>query len=253
MRWRWIGGVCAGLALVLLCVVLGLLGAALRVPARYQQALAQPPARAQAASQELVARTAALVSLAQQPGHWEATCTEEEINGWLAIELPAKHPQALPAEIREPRVQLRPGRLWLAWKSSALGVESVISAEIRLFVPQPGTLACQVESVQAGSLPLPVQPFLDLLTAEAEKARLPLRWTQDAGQPVALWPLPQLAERNALRILEGLELTDGQLRLTGRTDPQPARQTNSQLPGEVSEPRELNSTKPLTENPSQKK
>ncbi len=47
-------------------------------------------------------------------GHWSAVFTDEQINGWLAADLPEKFPQLLPPEIQDPRVVFAPGQLQLA-------------------------------------------------------------------------------------------------------------------------------------------
>ena len=67
-------------------------------PGFYQQALAAPAA-AQAEDGDRFERTALdLHNQIQHTGRWEACLTQDEINGWLAIDLPAKFPQALPID-----------------------------------------------------------------------------------------------------------------------------------------------------------
>src|SRR5689334_16187817 len=80
--------------------------AARRPPAFYQQAIAAPPAD-QTEEGERFERTALdLHNQLQHVGRWEARLTQEQVNGWLAIDLPTKFPHALPSGVSDPRIAI---------------------------------------------------------------------------------------------------------------------------------------------------
>ena len=81
----------------------------------------------------------------QRPGDWQMVVTAEEINGWLAVELPKKFPACpaaghgqIPAWRSGPR-----GSCWPAGISRAV-CESVLSLSIVPYVPEPGVLALRI-------------------------------------------------------------------------------------------------------------
>ena len=89
------------LTTVVLAVLLGaglylLKRAAQKEPEFYQQALRAEPAQQEVAGDELEQEVLELHNEVRQPGVWEAVFTEEQINGWLAADLPEKFPRGLP-------------------------------------------------------------------------------------------------------------------------------------------------------------
>src|SRR5437762_406956 len=107
------------IAALLLALVVGLslwcvYQASRRAPVFYQQAIAAPVA-AQAEEGERFERAALdLHNQLQHFGRWETCLTQEQVNGWLAIDLPAKFPQALPSGLSEPRIAIDDGVLHIA-------------------------------------------------------------------------------------------------------------------------------------------
>ena len=49
-------------------------------------------------------QTAALNNHLRRMGGWEAHFTDQQVNGWLAVDVPKNHPDLLPPEISHPRV-----------------------------------------------------------------------------------------------------------------------------------------------------
>src|SRR5438128_2646719 len=93
-----------------------------RAPDFYRQALAESSA-AQADDGERFERTALyLHNQLQHAGRWEARITQEQINGWLATDLPAKFPHALPSGVSEPRIAIDDGVLRIALRYQRGGV-----------------------------------------------------------------------------------------------------------------------------------
>ena len=77
--------------------LLGLQSALHRVPDFYAQAIAMPAATQQAAGEALERNVLALHNEVRDGGQWSAVFTDEQINGWLAADLPEKFPHALAA------------------------------------------------------------------------------------------------------------------------------------------------------------
>lgn len=203
--------------LALLC----LFQASRRVPDFYQQALAAPVA-AQADEGDRFERTALdLHNQLQHFGRWEARLTQEQVNGWLAIDLPTKFPHALPDGLSEPRIAIEDGVLRIALRYQRGGVDTVLSIAGEAYLTaQPNEIAVRLDQARAGLVPIPLTRFLDEIAEQAARANVPLRWTEVGGAPVALIRPPLDASDGPYRrvVLDRLQLDRGQLVLGGCTE-----------------------------------
>ena len=192
-----------------------------QVPAFYRVALAAEPVAQRAAGQRFEREALQLHNQARREGHWEARFTEEEINGWLATDLPEKFPQALPAGASQPRVSIEPGRAQFAVRYARGEIDAVVSLAGEVYLTtEPNEVAIRIGDVRAGALPIPLAQFLDEVAERAGEAGFPLRWTEMEGDPVALVtvPLDPRDFRNRRLVLEKLELAAGELIVAGRTE-----------------------------------
>jgi hypothetical protein len=74
-------------------------------------------------------------------------------------------------------------------------------------------------SVRAGALPLPVMQLADEIASTCERLSLPVRWTQQDGQPVAIVELhsdPSTEERQFF--IDAIEFGDGEMYVAGHTE-----------------------------------
>ncbi len=199
----------------------GVYRASQQVPEFYVQALAAPRETQAAAGQELERQALSLNSQVRRPGRWEARFTQDQINGWLAVDLPEKFPGSLPGGVSEPRVAVSPDQVQLAVKWQQGSTSAVLSAagEIRL-TQQPNEVAIRILSVRAGALPVPLARFLDEIANRASSSGLPLEWTEVEGDPVALIKLPLEREefRGKQLLVEELRLEEGAIVVAGHTD-----------------------------------
>jgi hypothetical protein len=209
-------------SLVAACVLLVVGGgyyAARQVRPFYQQALTLEPEVLERGSRELESRATALYSDARQGGKWHALFTAEQINGWLATQLAENQVEDAPSKIREPRVAISPEVLTLGFRTHSGGVETVISVDASVFVTDEGAVAIRLMSVRAGALPLPVMQLADEIAATCERLSLPVRWTQQDGQPVAIVELhsdPSTDQRQFF--IDAIEFGEGEMYVAGHTE-----------------------------------
>lgn len=192
-----------------------------QVPEFYAEALAAPPQVQAEAGQELERKALALNSQVRRPGRWEARFTQDQINGWLAVDLPRKFPGSLPSGAADPRVAVTDDELQLAVRFQKGNVNTVFSAAGEAYLTdQPNELAVRIVSVRAGALPVPLARFLDEIAVRAARSGLPLKWTESEGDPVALVKLPLEGPefRGKRLVLEELRLEEGVIVVAGRTD-----------------------------------
>jgi hypothetical protein len=219
-RWWFVIGPVALLVLLLGGGWWGLWQAARHEPAFYRRALAIEIPRQRAAGDALEREILELHNEVRKTGQWQAVFTDEQINGWLASDLPDKFPRLLPAGVREPRIALEPdvARVACRYESSQLVTIVSLSLDIHL-TDEPNVLAIRLRQARAGAIPLPLKHFLDRISAVAAESHISLQWAQEEGDPVALLTIPSdhgdyVAQGIAI---DSLELRQGQVVLAGRS------------------------------------
>lgn len=191
-----------------------------RAPAFYRQALAASPEALAENGQQFERTALELHNQLQLDGHWQVSITQDEINGWLASDLPAKFPRVLPPGASEPRIAIDDGEFRLAVHYRSGGVDTVLSLAGEAYLTaQPNELAVRLVKTRAGLLPVPLERLIQEISAWSVRADFPLRWTEVRGAPVALVRLPlELDDEGKRRVvLDRLNLSEGKLFLAGRT------------------------------------
>ncbi len=194
-----------------------------QVPKFYEEAAQRMPSDMQAASQLLEKQVTDLQERVKRRGDWHATFTEPQINAWLATDLAREFPTVLPKGVVDPRVVIEPDRVRVAARYVSSRFDWVISFNLRVrLTDQPNVLAIEVDDLRAGNLPLPISNFRAQVSNFAARGDLEIRWSEEAGNPIALVTVPSEHERYVSKpvIIEQLNLEAGQVSLAGHTGPQ---------------------------------
>jgi len=212
------------LGMVVLLLAGGVMGflawrAAQHVPEFYAQAIEIPAEKQEHASDELLAKASSLASQAQHAGRWEAAFTAEQINGWLAVDLPKNHPKLLPKEAQHPRVAITADELLLGWRLEHPQYTGVVSLSVTPSIAAPNVLLLRVRKARAGSIPLPLNSILEAVAKGANDAKLPVRWLQVDEDPVAEITLPEDTESKQIQRIDEVRLEEGKIFLGGTTEP----------------------------------
>jgi hypothetical protein len=185
------------------------------VPPFYSEALEASAAELSRFSRELLRRTAALNSDVKRRGQWEALFTDEQINGWLAVDVPKNHPDLIPTQAHNPRVRIVPGRL-LAGAQMEGAVTAVVSVELDVRLAETNVLAVRIEKLRVGDVPWALDQIIDDVVAAARDWGIRVEQTQSDGDPVLLLTMPAEVDERKL-FLERLELREGEVYLSGQT------------------------------------
>lgn len=212
----------AATSLLLLAAVL-LLGvwSALRVvPDFYAEALGVDSAQQRRASDTMIQKATVLVSDVQKSGEWETLLTEQEINGWLAVDLKENHGDSLPAGIADPRVDVVPGGFRMACRARRgnIEIETVLSLVLDVYLAEPGVVGIRVRQVRAGAVPLPLADVLDQIRDLGDRLGFRIQWQQAEGDPVALVRINPVVKGDKLVTIDTLELAEGEIYVSGTTD-----------------------------------
>jgi hypothetical protein len=210
-----------------LCVLLTIGGSvyylALQKPDFYQQSMAMSDHEAFEAGEALEVAALYLRNDVIEEEAWVAEFKEGQINGWLASDLPRKFSKLLPDEVRGPRVGIDPGEFRIALATEIKGIETVLVAALEFFpTGVSNEFGLRVLGVHAGWLPIPVSFFTEPASELLQDNRIKVQWyDDDGGLPVALLTVPEskLRYEGKKIVVEQLEIADGSVRLSGRSEP----------------------------------
>lgn len=165
-------------------------------------------------------RMEALQITAQRRGAWSTSFSNEEINAWLAQELPRKFPRLLRCGLSKPRVAIEEGKLMAAARFRNRRIDTIVSCEIKVeLTEQANLLAIHLENLRAGALALPWSQFLDQISKEAAVGGIDVQWDMTERGPVALVQIPSEHPQFVVRpvLIESVLLQLGAISLSGRS------------------------------------
>jgi hypothetical protein len=155
-------------------------------PTFYKTAIAStaPPEIRRQQAKVFVQTTSRLVDEIRNEDEWSHKFSEEDVNGWLAEELPVKYGEWLPPEIAAPRVKFEEGKLILAFQLRHGMWKGVVSAIVRPWVAGPNQLALEIQSARIGLIPVPVDELLGDFVKHMNAAGLRMQWKSSGKQDV---------------------------------------------------------------------
>jgi hypothetical protein len=204
-------------ALVAGLVLYGVYYAAQEVPEFYAEASAMPETHADKKSDEFTKEALALAGDVEKEGSWSSVFTDDQINGWLTVDLVEKHPDLLPRNFERPRIKIFDSHVQIGVKCELRGVKTIAWMDIEGQMTKDHELALRFRQIRAGAVPLPLSTILDAVKKAAETFEVPLRWSTDGGDPIAIVGLPTPTKKGLRYQLEQFSLLPGQLMLAGRT------------------------------------
>ena len=167
----------------------------------------------------VLSKIAALASDVGRPGQWSTVIGEDELNAWLAVDLPANHPELLPAGVEDLRVRFASGEVLLGCRLGG-PLAGLAWTEVRLRLREANRLAMTVEQCRMGLLPLPAGIASSRLAHGFERAGLRCEMLRIDGTTELIVQLPAAEIRGegpeaVSWWLSGLRLEDGEVFLTG--------------------------------------
>jgi hypothetical protein len=209
--------VVGGLVLLAAIGLLVLYGASQHVPDFYRQAMAQDRDAQKPARDRMLESYRKLNNDLHHDGQWQAAFTAEEINGWLALELPENQRKWASQELHDPRVAIDADGVTVAARVERGKFSSVVSLKVDVYLESSHVIAMRVRKVRAGAIPWSPQQVMDGITKAAQRDDLRLEWRQADGDPVALITIPPLKieKREVLLSLDSVKLENGRMVVTG--------------------------------------
>ncbi|MGQ9504195.1 MAG: hypothetical protein ACUVQG_05165 [Thermogutta sp.] len=218
IRLVWIVLIVVVCAIVLLGIAIAVLYLlASRAPAFYIKKLPLDQIAAKKASDQFLQKTSMFASDLKREGTWYLKVTEEEINGWLATDLPRNHAQSLPPGMSDPRIEIADDVIRIAAKMKYGILSGVAHAELKIYSAETNTIIVVIRRAAIGVLPLPLQKFVESLETIAARADWNVRQMQSGGSPTLVIIIPNALDEKGRELeLTNIYISEGQVELSGK-------------------------------------
>ena len=215
------------------CAAVGLLifHSTQRFPDFYRTALQMDAHSSAVSGDEMEINVFELQNKLRHGGQWSAVFTQDQINGWLASDLPEKFPTALPPMVQEPRICLAKNQVHLAFQLQSERMKGVVTAAGEIFCTDiPNLVAIKIDFVKYGLLPIPIERWADQISEGFHKIGLHVTWTESEGAPVCLLKLPdQYGDIPENRFtVESIAVSKQKMQLAGQTRNQESFQESAE-------------------------
>jgi hypothetical protein len=190
------------------------------VPVYYQELLEQPPEELAEAGDQFESQLLEFQNVAIEVGEWQADFTQDQINGWIASDVPQKFPDAIPTNISKPRIALNENEVKIIFRFESTRFSGIVEASGDAFCTERlNEIAIRIHHLKSGLVSLPIAPWTDRISKMFEESRVPIQWTEDDGDMVALVQLPSNIsdEKDQKRIIEAIEIKSGSASFRGVT------------------------------------
>ena len=153
-----------------------------------------------------------------RPGGWETAVTADEINAWLAIDLPRNHPRWLPQGVSQPRLDFGPRHVRLGTRVGYGPLTAVAWFDCEVVLRDVNHLAIVLEEARLGAIPIPRPPILRELARRIGRLGMVTDLRMLDGRMVLMVYIPSTHDAGATSYwLESLSIGDGELLMAGET------------------------------------
>jgi len=172
----------------------------------------------EALSRRAVTKAAAWHASISRPGGWETALTSDEVNAWLAIDLPQNHSSWLPSGVTQPRIAFQPQHAVLGARVGFGPFTAVAALDFEILLRDVNHLAVVLEQARLGAIPLPRAPILRELSRRISKLGMVTDLRRLDGRLVLMVYIPSTHDAGSTSYwLESLAIGAGELLIAGET------------------------------------
>ncbi len=156
---------------------------------------------------------------------WSIRVTDQQINGWLAVELPRRYPRSLPHRLHDPRIAIEAGQCLVACQFVDGGTRIVLTMAFQLVpTPQANEVRFLITAAKIGSVPGLEHEAVGQIAHAAYRSRIRLRWIRRDIRPEAIVRVPDrwLPEDRQVYV-DRIQYERGAIRISGRSADRPQR------------------------------
>jgi len=151
-----------------------------------------------------------------QRQHWQTELTEEEINGYLAVEVPRNLPQLSANGIKDPRISLQNDQLEIACQIEQGMVSGVLNLVLDIQFPQPNRCEILFQRAYVGLVPFSRETVRDTFAAGLRGGGRTLESTKVQGYPALVIDFgDNLKNQDFSLFLREIRVTNGSLSISG--------------------------------------
>ncbi len=150
---------------------------------------------------------------------WETKYTEDEINGYLAVDLARDHPKILPPEIKDPRISLQNEKLEFACQIENGTFTGVLNLVMDVKFPQTNRCEIRFQVARLGLLPFSRETVRDLLADGFRQSGVKVETPTIEGDPALVldFQIP-IQEKKLSLLLESLTIENGEISFSGAVE-----------------------------------
>jgi hypothetical protein len=176
----------------------------------------------EALARRAVTKASAWHASISRSGGWDTAVTSDELNAWLAVDLPRNHPRWLPQGVSQPRLLFRPRHVVLGTRVGYGPLTAVASLDFEILLRDVNHLAIVLEQARLGAIPVPRTPILRELSSRISKLGMVTDLRMLDGRMVLMVYIPSTHDAGATSYrLESLSIGDGELLMAGETRSSP--------------------------------
>jgi len=172
----------------------------------------------EALARRAVTKASAWHASISRSGGWETAVTADELNAWLAVDLPRNHPRWLPRGVSQLRLAFRPRHVVLGTQVGYGPLTAVAWLDFEVLLRDINHLAIVLEQARLGAIPVPRTPILRELARRISKLGMVTDLRMLDGRMVLMVYIPSTHDAGATSYwLESLSIGDGELLMAGET------------------------------------
>ncbi len=204
--------------LVLLLTVYLLYLSAQRPPTFYKESIAVAPDIQQSRNKEMLRKVRNLNNDIQKVDTpWTGSFADDDLNGYLAVEVAKESSNLFPKEIKEPRLSIKNRELEFACRVEEGPLVGILHLTLGISVSEPNALTIRIKKVKLGRLPISRDKPKEILLDALKKQGYEVKEGTEDGDPTLTIPLHLKYDQKKTIEVDDIELLDGGIRLSGLT------------------------------------
>ena len=172
----------------------------------------------EALARRAVTKASAWHASISRSGGWETAVTADELNAWLAVDLPRNHPRWLPQGVSQPRLVFRPKHVVFGTRVGYGPLTAVAWLDCEVVLRDVNHLSIVLEQARLGAIPIPPTPILREFSRRIGRLGMVTDLRMVDGRMVLMVYIPSTHDAGATSYwLESLSIGDGELIVAGET------------------------------------
>jgi len=148
--------------------------------------------------------------------HWQTELSEEEVNGYFAVEIPKNFPQLFSRGIKDPRISLKNGKLEVACQIEQGMVSGVLDLVLDIQFPQPNRCEILFQRAYVGLVPFSRETVRDTFAKGLQGGGRKIETTRIQGYPALVIDLGNhLKNQDYSLLLQEIQVINGSLSISG--------------------------------------